>query len=278
MKPSLKVFIMSVIGFLVATISTLSDFNAAYVAIVTVVFAATYWLKNYFMPSDSGEGVANWKDILSGVIIAVCMALSNLAATILTGADLSVQILWTTVVGAVIGYFTKTIPQGEKTAEIARARSFRGLKKAAMIIMLIGFAGIASAQGPFNGFFKPTDENIKVAASRADVPLKSVQDVWLMRPYVYITAQAYNIKDKTTGSLIAQGLGISYGKYSTVNEKAWCNLSVNASLLTQVQIGDVVDMKFGGAISVGLFDNLLSIGAGYVDKNFLLLLGVGYTF
>lgn len=278
MKPSLKVFIMSVIGFVVTTVSMLEAFSFPYVAIVTMVFAVSYWLKNYFMPSDSGEGVANWKDILSGIIIAVNMALSNLAATLLTGTEFSMQVLWVTIAGAVIGYFTKTVPQGAKTAEIARSRSFRGIRKAAMIILLVGITGIASAQGPFNGFFKSTDQNVKSYSFRTEVPVESVQNLWLMRPYWNITAQAYNIKDKTTGSFMAQGMGLSYGNYSTVNNKAWCNLSVNASLLTQVQIGDVVDMQFGGALSVGLFDNLLSIGAGYVNKQALLLLGVGYTF
>jgi hypothetical protein len=145
-------------------------------------------------------------------------------------------------------------------------------------MLLLGFAGIASAQSPFTGFFQSTDNNVKSVALRQDVPVEAVSNVWLMRPYVNITAQAYDVKDKTTGSFLAQGMGLSYGKYSTVNGKAWCNLSVNGSLLTQVQLGDIVQAQFGGALSVGLFDNLLCLGAGYVDKSFLLLLGVGYTF
>jgi len=269
---------MAVIGSLVTTLSMLTNFNAAYVAIVTVVFAAQYWVKNYFMPSESEEGVLLWKDIVSGLIIAVCMGLSNLAATFLTGTEFSFTILWTTIIGSVIGYFTKTVPQGAKTAEINKARSFKGFKKAAAILILVGMTGIVSAQGPFTGFFKSTDQNIKAIAARQDVPVEGITKQMLLRPYVNITAQAYNFKDKTVGSFLAQGMGLSYGLYSAVNNKAWCNFSVNASLLTQIQLGDVIDTEFGGALSVGLFDNLLSIGTGYVDKQFLLLFGVGYTF
>ncbi len=115
MGSKLKVFLMAVIGFLITTVSTLDAFNIWYVVLVTVAFAGTYAVKNYFLPSDSAEGAVKWKDILSGLIIAVCMAISNLAATLITGIDFSAQVLWITVIGAVVGYFTKTIPQGVKS-------------------------------------------------------------------------------------------------------------------------------------------------------------------
>lgn len=117
MKSWTKVFLMAVVGFLITTISTLENFNIWYVVLTTGVFAVTYWLKNKFLPSDSEEGIANWKDIVSGLLVAVCMAISILAADLLTGTAFSAHVLWITVLGAVTGYFTKTIPQGAQVSK-----------------------------------------------------------------------------------------------------------------------------------------------------------------
>ena len=114
MKPSLKVFLMAVFGFLITTVSTLQQFNAWYVVIVTVCFAGEYALKNYFLPSTSPEGTLFWQDIISGLVLAVLMGFNNLAASLLTGVALSWAVVWSTVSGAVVGYFTKTVASGQK--------------------------------------------------------------------------------------------------------------------------------------------------------------------
>jgi hypothetical protein len=114
MSKTWKVFLMTVIGFVITTISTVQDFNIWFVAIVTIAFSAEYAVKNYFLPSDSPGGVLYWKDVVSGLILAVCMALNVLGANLLTGTEFSAAVLWTTVLGAVVGYFTKTVPQGVK--------------------------------------------------------------------------------------------------------------------------------------------------------------------
>ena len=105
---------MAVIGFVVTWLSTTQDFNFAQVALMTLAFAGTYAIKNFFMPSDSPEGSVFWKDIVSGAVIALCMALSNLAGTLIPGVEFSWPVFWTTVIGAVVGYFTKTLAQGQK--------------------------------------------------------------------------------------------------------------------------------------------------------------------
>jgi len=114
MKPSLKIFFMAVIGAMITTISTLATFNVWYVVLVTGAFALEYAVKNYFFPSNSPEGQVYWKDLLSGLFLAVCMALNVLGANLLTGTEFSAAVLWTTVIGAIVGYFTKTVPQGIK--------------------------------------------------------------------------------------------------------------------------------------------------------------------
>jgi hypothetical protein len=117
MNAKLKIFVMAVIGFVVTTLSTIEVFDLAYVALVTVSFALTYALKNLWFPSNSNEGSVVWKDIVSGVILAVSMALSTYAAAIiLPEVEFSFKVMWMNVIGAVVGYFTKTVAQGQKVS------------------------------------------------------------------------------------------------------------------------------------------------------------------
>ena len=114
MNSTLKVFLMTVMGFLITTISTLETFNIWFVVLVTVAFAGEYAVKNYLFPSTSPGGLVYWKDILSGLALAVFMALNVLGANLLTGTEFSLAVFWSTVVGAVGVYFTKTVSQGVK--------------------------------------------------------------------------------------------------------------------------------------------------------------------
>ena len=114
MKNTIKGLIMAVVGFLAATIADLEVVNWAYVGITTVGFTLMYLAKNFFLPSNSDEGGFNWRDALNGVLIAVSMALSNFAAVLLTVETLDWKQLGVSVLGAVAGYFIKTVPQGKK--------------------------------------------------------------------------------------------------------------------------------------------------------------------
>jgi hypothetical protein len=161
----------------------------------------------------------------------------------------------------------------EKLNNVSKSQK---LKKAAGVVILLLAVSAINAQS-FSGFLKPSDQVVKSIVLRDDGQ-EVIKPILLFRPYVAMTAQAYNLKDKTVGFLNGAGFGLSYGKYTPVNDKAWCNWSVNATLLTQVSIGDVMEAKVGPAVSLGLLDNLFSAGVGYVDKKVLLLFGVGYTF
>jgi len=104
---------MALVGFVASTLSEMETFNIAYVLIATGGFTLVYLVKNAIMPSVSIIGV-DMKDIISGAILALGMALSSYAAQVLTiGFDW--QTLLVSVSGAVLGYFTKTIPhKGDK--------------------------------------------------------------------------------------------------------------------------------------------------------------------
>lgn len=110
-----KGLIMAVVGFIATGISqNVEGLNFTYVVISTVGFTLLYIGKNAVFQSTSEPGIVNWQDLLSGIIIAVSMAISSFAASIITTGAVDWQALWIAVVGAVVGYFTKTLPSGTK--------------------------------------------------------------------------------------------------------------------------------------------------------------------
>ena len=107
-----KGLIMALVGFVATMLSDLETMNFAYMAIATAGFTVVYVVKNAVWPSISVVGI-DIQDMLSGLILAVGMALSSYAAQILTtGFDW--QTLWISVAGAFVGYFAKTIPSNAK--------------------------------------------------------------------------------------------------------------------------------------------------------------------
>ncbi len=109
-----KGFIMAIVGFVATTLSDLETFNLAYVLIATVGFTVIYVGKNAIFKSTSGAGTINLQDLLSGVIVAVGMAISSFAASVITSGAVDWKELGVAVIGAVVGYFTKTVPQKGK--------------------------------------------------------------------------------------------------------------------------------------------------------------------
>jgi uncharacterized membrane protein YvlD (DUF360 family) len=104
-----KGLIMALIGFIATMLSDLESFNVWYVVIATVAFILIYVAKNAVYPSTSQIGL-NIRDLISGLMIAVGMAISSFAASIITLGSVDWHALWLAVVGAVVGYFVKTVP------------------------------------------------------------------------------------------------------------------------------------------------------------------------
>lgn len=109
-----KGLIMAIVGFIATTISQdIEGINFAYIAIATAGFTVYYIGKNAFFQSNSEPGKINLKDLISGILLALGMAVSSFAASVITLGHIDWRALWIAVVGAVIGYFTKTLPSGK---------------------------------------------------------------------------------------------------------------------------------------------------------------------
>lgn len=154
----------------------------------------------------------------------------------------------------------------------------RKLVVAILLLFMVGAVG--NAQSPFTGFLKSSNQAMQLVLVKAADEGQPVTNITrtMFRPYVGVVGQAYNFKEKTTGSFVASGLGGTWGKFSMVNDKAYCNIAVNVALLTQLQIGEITKTELGILGSVGFFDNLFNVGLGYVNKSPQLLFGLGYNF
>lgn len=113
-KDAAKIFIMTVIGFLSTIIADNESATFAFVTLSTVLFSIQYAVKNYLMPSKTESTKWDWRDTLSGVIIAICMADSAALSQIIIGNTIAWSLLWKTSIGAVIGYFSKTFLMDNK--------------------------------------------------------------------------------------------------------------------------------------------------------------------
>jgi len=114
MNTYLKGFFMAVVGFIATTLGDLETFNFAYVAIATTGFTVIYLGKNWFLPSMSESWKVDTIDMISGLMIAAGMAISSFAASIITTGAIDWRALGLAVIGAVVGYFMKTVPSKAK--------------------------------------------------------------------------------------------------------------------------------------------------------------------
>lgn len=137
-----------------------------------------------------------------------------------------------------------------------------------LLLVVSGFG-----QSKFGGFFKPVDELVSKTKGEATPQ-------WLFRPYLSLTGMAVQFGGGETqvNSFNSVGLGVSYDRLTLVNDKAYCNLSVGASFLSQVELNGVINPKFGLAGTVSVFNKMFGVGIGYLDKHPMLLLNFSYSF
>lgn len=115
MKTFWKGLIMAIVGFVAATITDLETMNWSYIGVTTVAFTLMYLGKNYWKPSTSEPGTVNTSDLISGLLVALGMAVSSFSASIITLGFIDWRALIISSIGAVVGYFAKTAPAKPKT-------------------------------------------------------------------------------------------------------------------------------------------------------------------
>ena len=106
----LKGLLMTVIAFVAAYKgdNIEAGINWGYVLISTIGISVVYIGKNALFQSTSEPGVLNWRDALSGLIVAVGAAISSFAASVISIGEIDWKALIAAVIAVIVGYFGKT--------------------------------------------------------------------------------------------------------------------------------------------------------------------------
>lgn len=152
------------------------------------------------------------------------------------------------------------------------------MKRIIFVLILVVLLPIsAHSQGPFTGFFKPTNRVLKFDKSRADF----AQDVWLFRPTIAVTAMQFFIESPVQVASLSQlGTGLSYARYTAKPDGTpYESFGANFLVLFSQDLAGVEPTKLSFAITGTAFQ-YVSIGGGYSlgDKKFFILTGITYSF
>ena len=145
------------------------------------------------------------------------------------------------------------------------------------VVIAFGIISVSNAQSLFQGFFKSDEVVVKeqmiknraLAGEFAKLP-------FVVRPAIFgtLTGVQFGGGKPEVKAFDIFGAGVSLAKYSTVNEKVWCDYSFNATVITTVN----GNFKIGGAVTVDAFNKVIGIGVGYIDNHPMLLTIFSYSF
>jgi len=172
-------------------------------------------------------------------------------------------------------FFRKQLPvvKGKFMSE-TQFKAVRGLKIMLLLLFLIPLS--ASAQGPWDGFFKPKT-GIKTDLLKADGD-QSVE--WFFRPAATLTALQFSY-DKDLGAFTSStfsstGVGLGYQHYVEKNGTLVNNFGVNALLMLDASDTDA------GLAAAATFNALqfVNVGGGYnfTEKQFFIITGAIWNF
>jgi hypothetical protein len=138
--------------------------------------------------------------------------------------------------------------------------------KKTIILLLLAITFACSAQSPFKGFFKPVKQNVTLKSAL----LGSGTSTWLFRPTVSVDAIKLQYvggeQSFVTSTLQTLGTGISYQNFIDQNGTPYCQLAVNGLVLYNLDLATGTPINLGAGITVGAFNNLISVGAGWFTK------------
>lgn len=145
------------------------------------------------------------------------------------------------------------------------------------VVIAFGIISVSNAQSLFQGFFKSDEVAVKEQMIKnRDLAGEFAKLPFIVRPAVFgtLTGVQFGGGKPEVKAFDIFGLGVSLTKYSTVNEKVWCDYSFNATVITTVN----GTFKVGGAVTVDAFNKVIGIGVGYIDNHPMLLTTFSYSF
>lgn len=153
-------------------------------------------------------------------------------------------------------------------------KAVRGLKVMLLLLFLIPLS--ASAQGPWDGFFKPKT-GIKTDLLKADGDQSAE---WFFRPAATLTALQFSYDKElnafTSSTFSSTGVGLGYQHYVEKNGTLVNNFGVNALLMLDASAPDA------GLAAAATFNALqfVNLGGGFnfTEKQFFIITGAIWTF
>lgn len=139
------------------------------------------------------------------------------------------------------------------------------------VLIIVLTSNLAYSQG----FFRPVPKSLDYSVNK-----RGINDTWLIRPTVQLTAMQIMFGETTEVKSLSQvGTGISYAHFIDQNGLPYQNFSADLIVLYGTEFTDVAPLKLSLALSVTAWQ-YLSFGGGYSfsDKKFFLLTGITYRF
>ena len=140
------------------------------------------------------------------------------------------------------------------------------MKKTFLLTIILSLSVAVMAQSPFKGFFRPVnlDEHTSYKSLGSQT---AYTPTWIFRPTVSINAiklqPTKDEKEFVSSSLQTLGTGVSYQKFIDKEGVAYCELAVNGLVLYNLDYTGKVPINLGAAVTVGVYNNLVSAGLGW---------------
>jgi hypothetical protein len=214
----------------------------------------------------------NLKDKVTNYLAILLVALGALNGFLQTNAGKPIDwvqlVLFVSLatISFVIGKSPNLLTKTSEQVTSENAKTGTVVKALALLIGLSLICNFSQAQNPFKGFFKPvTIESQSQRKSAISITDVAITPNWLFRPTWSINALKLQSDGKQTFSseFTSPAIGISYQEFTTVNEKPYCQFAVNGLVLFNIDKTTQSPINLGAAVTVGVFNNIISVGAGY---------------
>jgi hypothetical protein len=91
--------------------------------------------------------------------------------------------------------------------------------------------------------------------------------VFLVSADVSFTGLFIPFNTKSVQGLNSLGYGVSYGNYSIIKGKAWCNYAINGNFITQYTLDGLKINGLGGSLTVSVLNKFVGLGIAYIGTD-----------
>lgn len=274
---------MALISVIITYLSV-TPINVPLLAVTAVCTVLSYFGKNLvpWLHSDSPPSSLSLINVVSGVLLALATAFTESVGTYLVEG----KILWAVVL-KVTAYTAGTYllstffapPYNTEKKRLFASKTYisKYMKGAAAIVLFLGLSAGVSAQGPFDGFFKPKAGTPVSAQFKAEGD--KTHEVFV-RPAASMNAIIFSydkdLKAFRSSTFSSAGLGLGVQWYTERNGTLVNTYGVNALVILDASQGS---SGAGAALTVNALQ-FVNVGLGYswTNKEWFIPVGAVWNF